>query len=61
MLNGRYIIGGIALVAFVVLMLLLGRPQILLIVPIVLYGVYRYQRSVRRATERMRDRVSNRY
>lgn len=60
MMNKRYIIGGVALLAFVVLMLLLGRPQILLIVPIVLYGVYRHQRSVRRATERMREAVSNR-
>lgn len=60
MMNKRYIIGGVALLAVVVLMLLLGRPQILLIVPIVLYGVYRHQRSVRRATERMREAVSNR-
>lgn len=60
MMNKRYIIGGVALLAFVVLMLLLGRPQILLIVPIVLYGVYRHQRSVRRATERMREAVANR-
>lgn len=60
MMNKRYIIGGVALLAFVVLMLLLGRPQILLIVPIVLYGVYRHQRSVRRATERLREAVSNR-
>lgn len=59
-MNKRYIIGGVALLAFVVLMLLLGRPQILLIVPIVLYGVYRHQRSVRRATERMREAVANR-
>lgn len=60
MMNKRYIIGGLALLVLVVVMLLLGRPAILLIMPIVLYGVYSHQRSVRRATERMRDALSNR-